>query len=48
MGIYMGIRFNSQQEEQSEAITHTPSQTKPEQIDAQQLAEHEQQQLNDE
>lgn len=48
MGIYMGFKFNSQHEEASEAITQAPSQVQPEQIDAQHLAEHEKQQLNDE
>ncbi|MFK3773914.1 MULTISPECIES: hypothetical protein [Pseudomonas] len=48
MGIYMGYKFNSHTDEQSEAVTQAPTQTQPEQIDAQHLAEHEKQQLNDE
>lgn len=48
MGIYMGFRFNSQHEEPSEAITQAHSQVQPQEIDAQHLAEHEKQQLNDE
>ncbi|WP_167659509.1 hypothetical protein [Pseudomonas sp. RIT623] len=48
MGIYMGFRANTQDEELSEAITQAPSQVQPQQIDAQHLAEHEKQQLNDE
>lgn len=48
MGIYMGYHGNTQDEKLSEAITQSPSQVQPQQIDAQHLAEHEKQQLNDE